>query len=295
MFRHLMHTAAVSSALALSVALSATVAIAADDDGPKPDKSQYHLFNPTPDPALRSFAPDRPAKGTGPTTVDAGRLVVEVEAVNYSRLKADGVTTTSWVGPNPTIKIGLTNNIDFQFNWAPFQQVKVHDSFAGTTDKFSGSSDLILRSKINLWGNEGGKTAFAIVPFIKAPTAKEPLGNKATEGGVIVPYSLSLGNDVSFAYTGEVDYLKNSLGSGYHQAYINSVGLSAPIFKDVTLTGELWSSVNRDPAGTVRQYSLDTALAWMAKPNLQFDIGANFGLNKETPAVQIYTGVARRF
>jgi Putative MetA-pathway of phenol degradation len=280
-------------AAAAAVALFCGTPVVAES--PATDKSQYNLFNPTPDKDLRSFAPDRPAKGTGPTTVDAGRIVVELEAINYARQKSNGVQTTTWVGPNPTLKIGLTDRIDFQINWAPFQQVKVHDSIAGTTDRFSGSTDLFLRSKINLWGNEGGKTAFAIVPFVKAPTAPENLGNRATEAGVILPFSLSLGNDISLAVTSEVDHLRNSVGSGYHQGYVNSIGLSGPLMKDVTLTGELWSSINRDPGNTIRQYSFDTALAWMARPDLQFDVGANIGLNSETPALQLYTGVSRRF
>jgi Putative MetA-pathway of phenol degradation len=112
---------------------------------------------------------------------------------------------------------------------------------------------------------------------------------------VILPFSLNLGNDISLAITSEVDHLRNSVGHGYHQGYVNSIGLSGPLMKDVTLTGELWSSINRDPGNTVRQYSFDTALAWMAKPDLQFDIGANIGLNSATPAFQVYTGVARRF
>jgi Putative MetA-pathway of phenol degradation len=43
------------------------------------------------------------------------------------------------------------------------------------------------------------------------------------------------------------------------------------------------------------QYSIDTALAWTARQNLQFDIGANFGLNRETPAIQLYVGISQRF
>jgi Putative MetA-pathway of phenol degradation len=286
---------AIAAALVLAgLGHTTTVAYAADDAAP--DKSQYNLFNPTPDSALRSFAPDRPAKGTGPTTLDAGRIQLEVEAFNYARTRNDGVTTTQWIGPNPTIKIGLTSQVDVQLTWAPFQQVKVHDSFVGVTDTFSGGTDLVLKSKINLWGNEGtGKTAFAIVPFVKLGTAPTGLGNKATEGGVILPYSLNLGNDISLAFTSEFDYLRDNVGRGYHAGYVNSIGLSGPIAKDVTLTGEFWSSINRDPLVTIRQYSFDTALAWTAAPNLQFDVGANVGLNRDTPALQVYTGISRRF
>ena len=30
-------------------------------------------------------------------------------------------------------------------------------------------------------------------------------------------------------------------------------------------------------------------------PNVQLDVGANFGLNSATPAVQVYTGLSQRF
>jgi hypothetical protein len=41
--------------------------------------------------------------------------------------------------------------------------------------------------------------------------------------------------------------------------------------------------------------SFDTALAWVFIPNVQLDVGANFGLTSATPAVQVYTGLSQRF
>jgi hypothetical protein len=32
--------------------------------------------------------------------------------------------------------------------------------------RFNGPSDLFLRTKINLWGNDGGKSAFALIPVL---------------------------------------------------------------------------------------------------------------------------------
>jgi hypothetical protein len=43
------------------------------------------------------------------------------------------------------------------------------------------------------------------------------------------------------------------------------------------------------------QYSFDTALSWTVRPNLQLDIGANFGLNSATPNLQLYAGMSQRF
>ena len=85
--------------------------------------------------------------------------------------------------------------------------------------------------KINLWGNDGGTSAFALISYVKAPTAPVGIGNGATEGGVIAPLSFSLPNDFTLLFNSEVDALKDSTGSGYHANFINLVNLSRPIVK----------------------------------------------------------------
>lgn len=264
----------------------------------KPDKSNYTLFNPTPDSALRDFSADRPAKSYGATTIDAGRVQLEVELANYTTQKIDGIRTTTFVGPNPTARVGLTKDVELQLNIAPYVHQRVRDTntFPATTTSGSGVSDFFARAKINLWGNEGGRTAFALIPYIKAGTAPESIGgNRATEYGIIAPLAFNLPDSVSLVFNSEWDRLKNSDREGYHSQFVQTVSLTRPIMKDVTFTTELWTSQNFDTAKVVRQYSFDTALAWTPRKDLQLDIGANFGLNKETPAFQIYTGITRRF
>ena len=289
------------SILACTISLSTMGAILfvappAQADEPKPDKSRYTLFNATPDGALRDFAADRPAKSYGPTTIDAGRVQLEMELYNYTLQKTEGVRTITHVGPNPTARVGVTNNIELQVNIAPFVHQRVDDTILGTSTRATGVSDLFARAKINLIGNEGGRFALALIPYLKAGTAPESLGgNRTTEGGLIIPYAFNLPNNISITFNSEWDRLKNSLDSNFHDQFVQTAGISGPIAKDVTLTAELWAQINSDPARTVRQYSFDTALAWAVQPTLQLDVGANFGLNKDTPAVQLYTGITRRF
>lgn len=59
------------------------VAHARAEDAPKPDKSSYSLFNPTPDSELRELSADRPVKSILPITVDAGHVQVEADLANY--------------------------------------------------------------------------------------------------------------------------------------------------------------------------------------------------------------------
>jgi len=42
-------------------------------------------------------------------------------------------------------------------------------------------------------------------------------------------------------------------------------------------------------------YTLDFALAWGPRPNLQFDIGVYIGLVPAATPYQIYAGVSQRF
>jgi hypothetical protein len=45
----------------------------------------------------------------------------------------------------------------------------------------------------------------------------------------------------------------------------------------------------------VRQYSADVSVALLPSNDLQLDAGANFGLNRQTPDVELYAGVSKRF
>jgi Putative MetA-pathway of phenol degradation len=268
---------------------------------PKLDKSRYTLFNPTPDSALRDFAADRPAKGYDPTTVDAGRIQIETELFNYGFQKLDGVRTQTFVGPSPTARIGLLKDVEFQVNYTPFVRQRVTDTNVVPYDvnSASGGSDTFMRLKFNLRGNDDeSKVQIGLLPYIKLGTAPESLGgNRATEGGLISAVTFSLPSDWSLSLNSEWDNLKNSTNSSYHSQFQQTVGLSKLIAKDLTLTAELWGLANFDPtlSKPLRQYSFDTALAWQVRKDLQLDVGANFGLNRETPTVQVYTGITRRY
>ena len=245
---------------------------------------------------MRNFSTDRPTKSNVPCTVDAGHFQYETDIVNFTHQVTGSVHTDTLLVPNPTFKVGLTNNIDLELNIAPVVGVHTFNSAPLVSSTTWGNGDLFVRSKVNLWGDDGGGTsAFALIPYIKAPTAPTGIGNGAVEGGVIAPLAFNLPNGITLLFNSEVDALKDSVNDGRHANYINLVNLSRQIVKDVTLYVEFWSDYNNDPTQRTTQYSIDTALAWTARPNLQLDVGANFGLNRETPAIQLYAGISQRF
>ena len=264
---------------------------------PAPDKSAYTVFNPTPDAALRSLCTDRPTKSTGACTVDAGHWQIEADVANVTIDHSGGLDTTTTLGPNPTIKLGLTNTIDVELNFAPYVEVTTKDRSTGVTTHASGVSDLYAKLKINLIGDDGGDLAVAIEPYVKAPTAPASIGNRAVEAGIVAPITINLPASWSLTVDPEVDLLKNAGDNGRHLNASGLLSFSHPASKTLTYSVELWSDVNDDPQKTVTQVSADVGLAWIpaSLPNMQLDGGVNVGLNSVTPAAQVYIGISRRF
>jgi len=56
----------------------------------------------------------------------------------------------------------------------------------------------------------------------------------------------------------------------------------------------LYSAVGAD-AHTPPVYTADAAVAYLLTDSIQLDAGANFGLNRNAPNLQIYTGISQRF
>jgi hypothetical protein len=259
----------------------------------KPEKNQYWLFNLVPSDQMRSFNTDRPTKSNVPYTVDAGHFQYETDLVNFTHQVTGTTRTDTLLVPNPTFKVGVTNNADFEIN-VPIAGVRTNGA-AAPANALWGIGDTFARSKINLWGDDGGDTAAAIIPYIKAPSAPIGIGNGAVEGGLIGPVAFNLPDSFVLLLVPEIDVLKDSLNDGYQGNYVFDVNLSREVIKNVTAYVELWSDYNADPTAKATLMSFDTALAWVFLPNVQIDVGANFGLTGATPAVQIYAGLSQRF
>src|SRR5208283_877729 len=131
----------------LVLALSTFAVPAIADDAP-PDKSDFTLFNPTPDADMRSFNTDRPPKANSPYTVDAGHFQYETDIAVFGYGNSDGVVTHDWTVVDPTLKLGLTNTIDAELQITPYESVAT--TSAGVTSNVSGIGDTVARLKITV-------------------------------------------------------------------------------------------------------------------------------------------------
>jgi Putative MetA-pathway of phenol degradation len=241
------------------------------------------------DETSKPICADRPNKAVSPCTVDAGHWQVEVDVADFTHDKTGGVTSEMGIWGAPNVKYGVNSRLDLELNIVPYETLHTSGSSMA-----SGFGDLTARAKYAVLS---GDTSVTLMPVLKLPTASKTIGNGAVEGGLVVPVGFTLPAGLALALNPEIDAFHDGVGNGTHTAYALSGVLSHSLTSEFTGAVELWAAHNDDPAGRLNQASFDLGLAWipMKDQNLQLDAGANLGLTRDTPNVNVYVGVSRRF
>lgn len=264
---------------------------AAGEAGESESKSGYHLFRPTPSSLMRDLSTDRPDLTESPYTVDAGHFQLELEVASYSRDEnsARRLEGMGLLGFNA--KMGLSPSLDVQLVGGAR-----HERVGGPSnpdETVSGVTDLGLRLKWNLWGNDSGQTALALMPFVELPTGSRELTNGAVEGGLIVPLALSLPSEIGMGLMVEADWLEDADGSDYHPEWLTTAtlgrDLAGPLGGFVEFASGFRPRSEGDWVGTV-----NAGLTYGPNPNLQLDAGVLLGVSEEADGVTFFTGLSFR-
>lgn len=279
--------------LAVLLAAPGAHASAQETNSIPPDKGGYNLFNPVPENLMRDLSPDRPDVTESPYTVDAGHYQLEMDFANFTYDKTDGTTTKTWQVGDFNFKVGLLNDVDVQFVHDNYLNVNTVDSSGKSTTQ-SGFGDFTTRLKINLWGDDAGHTAFALLPYITFPTGTDGLGDNAVEGGVIFPLAVSLPHDFDLSLETAASYMKNYDNGGYHGEFIASASLDHQIIGKLSGFVEFFSNFTTEShsswVGTV-----DTGLEYLVTKNLQLDLDCYFGVTPAADDYNPFAGITVRF
>lgn len=293
--------------LSLFVNISRGEAVHVPKDPPAKDqKTQYHLFKPTPRESMRELSTDRPDKTESPYTVDAGHFQVEMDILTYTvdrnNPEKSDTRVTSWSVTSMNLKTGLLNNVDLQLVLSPYnwERTKARTDEDGdgvqeiAIEEKSGFGDIVTRLKINLWGNDGGNTAFALMPYVKFPTNENALGNDDVEGGLIVPLAVELPAGWGMGLMTQFDFIKNSSYDNYHTEFVNTVTFSHDIIGNLGGYIEFFSMVSTEPnTGVVG--TLDLGLTYALTENIQLDTGVNIGVTRAADDLNPFLGISARF
>ncbi|MGH6910698.1 MAG: transporter [Phenylobacterium sp.] len=238
--------------------------------------------------ALRDFCAERPGKATPPCIVDKGHLMIETGLADAVFVRGAAHADTYTLGATE-LRLGVSRRVEIGADWTPLSI----DHERGEPSR-TGVGDAVFDVKAALTDPDADGLAVSAQAFVTAPTATNGQGAGGWTGGLRLPIASALSADTDVDVTPELDLVRDSDGHGTHLAWTAAAGISHS-FGPTTLGAEVWGMVDDDPADRTYQASVDFTAARMVGDNAQLDAGVNLGLNRTTPDVEIYAGIARRF
>ena len=241
---------------------------------------------------MRELSTDRPDTTESPYTVDAGHVQVELSFLEYTRDDGGDDFEEFTVLP-ANIKVGLLNHVDLQLVVTPFIRQELDADDGEDDEDVSGFGDAQLRLKVNLWGNDGGPTAMAFMPFIQFPTGDDEVGTDHAEGGVILPLAIELPAGFGLGLMAEVDFVRNEDDDGYDVDFVHT----ATIGRDLVgaLAGYI-EYIGVEPSADDADYIavLGAGLTYGLSDDVQLDAGVNVGLTDSADDLGVFAGLTFR-
>jgi len=189
-------------------------------------------------------------------------------------------------------KIGLFHNVDLQLVFDPHGEETI-DPGIGPGSTMDGFGDVQIRTKINFWGNDGGDTAFGIMPFIKIPT-HTALSNGKVEGGFIAMLGWDAGQTWGLGFQAEADFVYDDADDNYDIEFLHTVvigfDIAGPLGGYLEYVGVLSSDADSDYRAI-----FSGGLTYRVNDNLIFDIGTQIGLSDNANDFQAFTGLTMRY
>jgi len=260
-----------------------------------PGNRAYHLFRPTPPESMRDLATDRPDQTESPYTVDAGHFQLEMDFVNATFARdptGDGAARlVAWSVAPLNVKLGLLDRVDVQFVIDTYARLRVEGQEGGEGSSSSGFGNVATRLKVNFWGNDGGRTALAMMAYVRWPLPASGLRHGRVEGGVIFPFALAVGGGWNLGAMTEVDVLASPAG-GHEAQLVNSMTVGRPLTEKLGMYAEVLAAARR---GSRWLGQMDVGWTYAVRDTVQLDWGCNFGLTATAPSVRPFAGLSLRF
>lgn len=242
----------------------------------------------------RDLCPDRPGLGTPACTIDAGAIMLEVGMAGWTLDRTADSRTDAFTFGDALFRAGLTPSLEVQLGWTMLGHVRERDRATGDVTRRTRTGDVTIALRQNLSNPDGSGFSVALMPYATLPLGGEGVGAGDWGAGMIVPVSFELGA-LSLGFTPHVDSAVDSDGKGRHTAYGSVAGVGFGLSDDVSMAAEVSLTRDRDPGGHTTEALAGLSAGWQPGPDSQWDVGANVGLNRDSPDVEFYFGYARRF
>ncbi len=233
------------------------------------------------DEAVREMSTDRPDITESPYSVAPGFFQVEMSFYDYQRDHSGSARSETQTFGQVNLKYGIGENTDLQL---------VFDSYTRADDA-NGFGDLTVRLKQNLWGNDKGGTAFALMPYLTVPTYTAA-SQDAWSGGLVAPFAYSLSERVNLGVQAQLELSPDEDRSGHHLDALVSGTIGYSMTDQLGGFAELVGIFSEEESTVVL---FDIGFTCAVSDHLSLDAGARIGLNRAAPDLGLFSGMSFRF
>jgi hypothetical protein len=240
----------------------------------------FALVAPAVASAQPSVEPDRPDQTSRPTTLPPGAAQLEGGVV-YERTGSDERA----LSVEATLRFGVTDGLELRLEGEPVVHVWNGEDTSGF-----GDLTLSLRYRFldahpdSLW------PALAVQPFVKLPTAHEPIGSERADFGLILIAGLDLPGGFAAAVNAEVAAI-GQRDSGYLIQALTTAGIGRELIADTlgAYVEVLWSSQEEHDGSS--RVGIGTGLSWKVARRLAVDLGFEATVGGRGPDYVVRSGL----
>ena len=232
--------------------------------------------------------PDRPDVSISAKTVGAGRVQLET-GVLAERTRLAGEPTERRLSAEALVRIGLARPFELRVEAEPIVRLR------GAEDA-TDVGDFRLGAKWRFFDPPDGGSwpALALNPFVKLPTAPEPIGSGKTDFGLRLIASFDLPAHFSLDTNAAVAAIGQTRPSGHLVQAQVTASLSREILRNVSTYGEVFY-LSRETRDARDQVGFDAGVVWRILPNFAVDAAVGTSLYGSLPDVFVRAGGSIRF
>jgi hypothetical protein len=228
-----------------------------------------------------TVAPDRPDISTSTHTAPVRALQVEL-GLEYARFHND--TTERRLAVQATLRTGLSDRLEVRLDGEPLVRLKEESDDIGLGDMAVG-----LKYRVFEPPEGKGWPVLGVLPFVKLPTARTPIGSGRLDAGVLLladqdlPWEMQLTVNAGLVAVGQPH--------GYLLQGLASASLSREFWGRLSPFLEVFfaSREERDGHDAV---GLNTGLVYLLTRRVAIDAAAEITLNRHRPDYALRTGLS---
>jgi len=231
---------------------------------------------------------DRPSVSNSTSTVPPGALQIE-GGVDYSRSRVSGGPDERQFVLGALLRAGLTDRLEVRLDGAPLVRLRSAENDTGFGDPTLGVKCRFLDAREGSWWPSLG-----LLPFVKLPIAREPIGSERVDFGLTALASVDLPWQLDLdANAGLI-----AIGQSNRDAFLLQEVVSASLSRQI---GERWSIFVEvfyaSPAerGAHDIVGLDTGIQFFLTPRVALDAAAQTSFGGPGPDYAFRAGVSVRF